>query len=269
MRRIAWLISILLFVTLACDISVPEINLPQVKLSLPEINPPQVDLSQISIGGSQQKITGSGKVVHENRVITDYTDVTLSGVGQVLLEQGDSEGIDIEAEDNLIQHLRVEVNNGKLNIGLQPGVSVNPTRPIIFHLKIKTVEGINLSGSGSIETPGIIGRKLTVNLSGSGHIKIKNADANSITTRLNGSGDIEIGGRIQSQDITIEGSGNYRAGSLESSQAKINIPGSGSAFVQSPGQLDITISGSGTVHYIGNPEIKQNISGAGQIIKDK
>jgi hypothetical protein len=181
MRRITLIISILLLATLACNISLPDITMPE------------VDLSQIGFG-SQQKINGSGKVVQEKRVIKDYTNVTLAGMGNLIMEQGDSEGINIEAEDNLIQFIRVEVINGKLIIGVQPGVNINPTQPINYHLYIKTVEGINLTGSGSIETPGIIGRTLTVNMSGSGHIKILKIDANSIISRLSGSGDIESGG---------------------------------------------------------------------------
>jgi len=242
--------------TLACNITLPDISMPE------------VDLSQISFG-SQQKIDGSGKMVQEKRVIQNFSNVTLAGMGDLVMEQGDSEGIDIQADDNLIQYIRVEVNNGKLVIGIQPGITINPSKPISYHLKIKTIDGINLTGSGSIETPGIIGRSITVNMSGSGHVKILKVDANSITTHLSGSGDIEAGGRIQAEDVTIDGAGNYRSADMVSSTAKINISGSGSAYVQALDQLNATISGSGSVHYIGNPVIKQNISGAGLIVQDK
>jgi len=256
MRRIYLLTSILLLMTLACNITLPDISMPE------------VDLSQISFG-SQQKIDGSGKMVQEKRVIQNFSNVTLAGMGDLVMEQGDSEGIDIQADDNLIQYIRVEVNNGKLVIGIQPGITINPSKPISYHLKIKTIDGINLTGSGSIETPGIIGRSITVNMSGSGHVKILKVDANSITTHLSGSGDIEAGGRIQAEDVTIDGAGNYRSADMVSSTAKINISGSGSAYVQALDQLNATISGSGSVHYIGNPVIKQNISGAGLIVQDK
>jgi hypothetical protein len=256
MRRLFIPVMVLLFVSLACNISLPDISLPT------------VDLSQFSLS-NQQKVNGSGNVVEEKRVINNYTQVTLSGVGDLFMEQGDSEGITIKAEDNLIQYIRVEVNNGKLLIGVQPGVNINPIKPIEYHLKIKTIEGLNLTGSGSIETPGLIGRTVTVNLAGSGHIKILKADANTINTHLNGSGDVTVGGRIQSQDITIDGAGNYHAENLESSSVKINIPGSGSGFVRALDKLDVSISGSGSVHYKGDPEINQNINGAGQVIQDK
>ena len=106
-------------------------------------------------------------------------------------------------------------------------------------------------------------------MSGSGHIKIVKLDANSITARLSGSGDIEVGGRIQSQDVKIDGAGNYRAPDLISTTAKINISGSGSAYTQVLDSLNASISGSGSVHYKGSPQITQNISGAGQVVQDK
>ena len=208
-------------------------------------------------------------MVEEKRVLNNYTQVTLSGIGDLYMEQGDTEGITIKAEDNLVQYIRVEVNNGRLLIGIQPGVTINPSKPIEYHLTINNVESINLTGSGSIETPGLVGRNITVNMSGSGHIKILKADANSITTHLSGSGDITVAGRIQNQDVTIDGAGNYHGEDLECSSSKVDISGSGSAYVQALAQLNASISGSGSIHYKGNPEITQNISGAGQIVEDK
>lgn len=255
MRRAILCIVLLILTSVACDISLPTISIPEPDLSMFNFN-------------TQEKIIGSGNVTEEDRVIKDYTEIVLSGVGDLILEQGDSEGLKIQAEDNLIQYIRVEVNKGKLTIGLQPGVSISPTKPISYHLKIKSLEGIYLSGNGSVEAAGVVGRKITVEMSGSGHIKILTLDAASLTLKMDGSGDVELGGRAQSQDVNINGAGNYHGEELVSSTGKVNISGSGSAFVKILELLDITISGSGTVHYQGNPEIKQNISGAGQIIQE-
>ena len=255
MRRVLSLIFILILASMACDISIPTISMPD------------IDLSQFNFN-SQDKIAGSGKVVEEDRVIKDFSEITLSGMGNLILEQGDAEGLKIQAEDNLIQYIKVEVNKGKLEIGIQPGVSISPTKPINYHLKIKTLEAINLTGNGTIESPGVVARKLSIDMSGSGHIKILDVETGSIVTKLSGSGDVELGGKAQSQDTTIEGAGNFHGSELQCGTGKVNIPGSGSAFVKVLDRMEVNISGSGAVHYKGNPEIKQNISGAGQVIQD-
>jgi hypothetical protein len=256
MRRKIICILLLLMTSVACDISLPTISIPEPDLSLFNLN-------------AQEKVVGSGNVTQESRVIKDYNDITLSGMGNLIFEQGDSEGIKIEAEDNLIQYIRVEVNKGKLTIGIQPGISISPTKPINYHLKIKNLEAINLTGNGSVEAAGVVSRKMTIDMSGSGHIKILNIDASSLLLKLDGSGDVDLGGKVQSQDISIDGAGNYQASDLTSASGKVNISGSGSAFVKMLEVMEVNISGSGTVHYKGSPEIKQNISGAGQIVQDK
>ena len=266
MRRLWMLVVIYLLLSLACDFSTPEISMPDI--SLPNVSMPQIDLSQLNLDKAQTQ-TGSGKVVEENRVITNFTDITLSGIGDLIIEQGDSEGLKIEAEDNLIQYLRVEVNKGKLVIGVQPGITLHPTKPITYHLKVKSIEAINLTGNGSIETAGLSGRRIKIVMGGSGRIKILNLDANAVDVTLSGSGDIELAGKMQDQVVILSGAGSYKAPELQTSTAKITISGSGSAFVQSLDQLTVDISGSGVVHYKDNPEIKQNITGSGQIVQDK
>ncbi len=274
MRRIWILALVCLLVGVACDISVPDVDLPEI--SVPEISMPEIDLSDISLPEfdlsllnifKPETIAGSGNVVEENRVMGNYREVTLSGVGDLILEQSDSEGLVVSAEDNLIQYIRTEVSQGKLIIGVQPGITLQPTQPVRYHLKINILEALNLSGSGTIEAVGVMGRRLKINMDGSGHIKILNLDANAVEVKLSGSGDVEMAGNILEQDVNISGVGNYVSPELHCGISRIRIPGSGSAYVEATNRLEVDIPGSGKVYYEGNPEIKQNISGSGELIQ--
>ena len=56
-----------------------------------------------------QVVTGSGKVATETRNVSGFTSVTLAGIGNVYLTQGETESVRIEAEDNLIPYFETSL----------------------------------------------------------------------------------------------------------------------------------------------------------------
>jgi hypothetical protein len=215
--------------------------------------------------GSTESIRGSGNVVEESRSISDFSSLILSGIGHVFIEQGQSEGLVIEAEENLIPYFENEVVQGKLEIGIREGINLRPREPVNFYLKVKNLEMILLSGSGQIEAEMLEAETLKLTLSGSGEIMIEDLVASNLKATLSGSGEIELGGDVEYQDLTISGSGDYRARDLTSLTADIVISGSGSAILNVDDQLDVTISGSGSVQYAGDADLSQSIPGSGSI----
>src|SRR5512133_3633071 len=59
---------------------------------------------------------GSGKVVTETREVQDFLAISVSYPADVLIQQGKSESVKIEAEDNLLPQLSSEMQNGTLII---------------------------------------------------------------------------------------------------------------------------------------------------------
>ncbi|MCJ7666613.1 MAG: DUF2807 domain-containing protein, partial [Actinobacteria bacterium] len=49
-----------------------------------------------------EKIIGSGNVISEDRAVPGFSKISISGSGDLFIEQGDEESITITAEDNLI-----------------------------------------------------------------------------------------------------------------------------------------------------------------------
>lgn len=214
-----------------------------------------------------KEIKGSGKLAQESRILRDIREVDLSGIGNLHIELGEDEGLRIEAEDNLVQYFKLDINKDKLRIGLQSGVRLAPTLPVDYYLTVKDLKAITLSGSGSIEVNSWTGRNVEMTLAGSGDIQVKDLSVQSAKVKIPGSGNITVSGVVQEQDITIGGSGSYLAAALESGKARAKIEGSGSVEVRTLDVLNVSISGSGSVRYTGNPDIRENISGAGQLVK--
>jgi hypothetical protein len=209
-------------------------------------------------------VRGSGNVTSETRAVSGFSAVALSGTGDLIITQGNQEGLTIEAEDNILPYIETEVRGSTLYIGYKNNVGVSPTRPVKFALQVKDLNSASISGSGSIATNQFKTDHLDVAISGSGNADLQNLELNRLKVSLSGSGNIDAAGKTSSQEIFISGSGKYRGGDLHSSQASVTVSGSGNLTVWADESLDAHISGSGTVSYYGQPRISQSISGSGK-----
>lgn len=231
-------------------------------------------------------VEGSGTIVTETVDVSNFDRVSLDASGDVYIEQGDSESLTIEADDNILPLLDSRVRGSQLILSAKPNVSMNPSRPIVYRLTVKDLSGFDLNGSGncfvesiksdeirlSINGSGnkdiekLVSNTLSLDLRGSGNIDIEELDVTDIVASIDGSGDITLNGTAASQQISINGSGNYLAGELESTLADIKIPGSGNLTVWVQDQLLVHVNGSGDIQYYGNPKIEQRGNGSGNLM---
>jgi hypothetical protein len=209
---------------------------------------------------------GPGRVVTVERPVSDFSAVDLATFGDLHIEQGDTESLRIEAEENVLPYLETEVSGHTLKLKERPNSLIFHNRPVKFYLTVKKLDVITLSGSGDIDMPRLAGDELTLNIRGSGEIKIGQLEARQVRMQIDGSGDITIaGGKIDQQQIGISGSGSYDARNLTSAEAQVQVSGSGDVALHVNDRLAINISGSGDVRYLGRPSVEQHVSGSGEI----
>lgn len=210
-------------------------------------------------------IRGTGEVVTESFDVGDFDRLDFSGVGKIIIEQGDETSLKVEAESNVIDALRIKTTANELEIGFKSRfMNVIPTKDIIFHLKVKDLKKIDLSGAGSIECDSLEVESFSVNSSGVGSVNMK-INADDLKVNISGAGKVNLTGEVDTQQLDISGIGTYEAEELISKDCQINISGAGKATINVTDTLDIEMSGVGKIDYIGNPSVNQNISGAGSI----
>src|SRR4051812_23158404 len=113
-------------------------------------------------------IDGSGTVVTETRPVAGFTAVLLRGSGRVVVEQTGTESLTVTTDDNLLPHIQTEVKGNTLELGSNEWTtSLNPTKDILFTLHVKTLEAVDLSGSGNVEAKGLSPNSLRVEINGS------------------------------------------------------------------------------------------------------
>src|SRR5581483_10725353 len=147
-------------------------------------------------------IRGSGNVITESRAVSGFTRVALAGIGNLNIQQGATESLSIEAEDNLMPLITTEVTDGMLIIGIDElkanGTPV-PTKPIIYNLQMTKLDGIRLSGAGNVYGTALTSDSLDIATSGAGNMKLNELQASRITAALSGAGNVEVAGKTQSQ----------------------------------------------------------------------
>jgi hypothetical protein len=201
----------------------------------------------LAAGCALDAVRGSGTVATETRDVSDFTAVTLSGSGRLIVEPGAAESLEITADDNLLPLLTSEVKGGRLHLGVQRGTSIRPSKEIVYRVMVKSLEEVDLSGSGSVELKDVKGKRLKVGLSGSGGLT--------------------AAGEVERLDLHISGSGKAKTENLKAKEVTVSISGSGGVGVAAGEALNVTVSGSGSVEYVGDPKVTQRISGSGSVRK--
>lgn len=212
------------------------------------------------------RVVGSGKIVSEPRAVSNYDTIALYGIGQVTITQGDTEGLTLTAEDNLIPLIKSEVSGGTLSISLERDANILPTKPLLMDIKVKTLRTLTISGASNVQAAALKGDRLTFNINGAGNIQIAKLDAQELVVSANGAGSMNVAGRVIKQTIAVNGLGNYAGDNLQSDTASVKVAGTGNVNVWVNQTLDIAISGAGSVNYYGAPQVTKRITGVGSVV---
>jgi hypothetical protein len=204
-------------------------------------------------------------VITESREVSGFDSVSHTGIGRVIITQGDKESLSIEADDNLLEHITSEVKNGALELGFNENVRFESTSSITFTVGAKDIVELDSTGTGSFEIDDLGTEKLRILKTGTGNILIDALTATNLVVNADGTGDIELAGRVVNQELDLKGTGNYDAPDLESQTASVDVTGTGSVVLWVLDSLDVEIVGISKVSYYGSPDVTQNITGTGSL----
>ncbi len=216
-------------------------------------------------------VKGSGAAKTEQRDASGYTGISSGGPISVDISYGESNSIDVEADDNILPYIETKVKDGKLIIKVRDMITIKPEVPVKVHVSMKTINSIAQSGSGSITGRGGFTNdgQTNFNVSGSGNINLSFAKFHETDIRMSGSGAIELEGNIV-QNLTVSQSGSGRINCIKAPCENVTakVSGSGNIKVNATKAISAHISGSGRILYTGNAtQIDTKVSGSGGIEK--
>ena len=216
-------------------------------------------------------VRGNGNLKTETRTVADFSSLSSHGPIDVKIAYGNSNTIEIEADENLLPLIKTNVEDGKLIIQPEKNMNLRSGSKMVVRVSMTKIKMLQLSGSGNIDGNGSFSadEKTQIVISGSGNINLSSATFEDLSLGISGSGNIIVkGGSSNSVSISVSGSGNVDCSDIVAKNVEVKISGSGNAKVNANKKLVANISGSGNVFYKGSAaDVSTRVAGSGKAIK--
>lgn len=222
-----------------------------------------------NISATAQNLKGNGNVVEQVTVVDAFNQLSLNGVFNTTLLQGDKPQVVIETDENLLESIQIIEDEGKLIIKSKKGVKIKKSTKMNVYVTLQNLDKLEIKGVGNVGTENMLtfSKALNVDIKNVGntnlHLSCKNLDAHFSST-----GNISLEGEIQQAAIKNSGVGNVDAFNLMVQDLEIDNSGIGNVKIYASNKLSIKSSGIGNLEYKGDAEIKDfSVSGIGKVRK--
>lgn len=204
----------------------------------------------------------------EERSISEFSKLSVKGVFNLYLSQGNKESLRIEADENTMDKIITKNVGDKLIIELEEGIELFDREEINIYVTIKDLESFEFEGVGNIKTEEVLRlNDLELRGDGVGNTKLE-LEADRIDAEFNIVGNVTLSGKVETIDLENNGLGNVDASDLKAQFMTLNSNGIGNVEVHCEKEISITANGIGKVTYSGDPEVKNlNRSGIGKVEK--
>ncbi|KPK85679.1 MAG: hypothetical protein AMS27_06690 [Bacteroides sp. SM23_62_1] len=233
------------------------------------------------------QIRGNQNPVRKSRSVSTFHSIVMEDGIDAYIQQGSSQNLEIETDENLHEYLKTEVNGGVLRIYFDREVwnrKVSRAYITFVDLKLLTVSGggdikssgnvkvgdieITLSGGGDLDF-GLEAKNLECRISGGGDAKIV-GKAEAVVINISGGGDLDLGAEAGTFDGTISGGGDADiALGAATKTVKLNISGGGDLDLGTEAKnVTIGITGGGDADVVAGTHVEEakiTISGGGDL----
>ena len=199
----------------------------------------------------REVVRGSGSISEESHRFTGLTGVELATRGELEIRLGDTEALQVSADDNLQEYFAIATDGGTLRIGTRPGFNLRPSRPVRYTLTAREIEFIGLSSSGNATAQALRADRFEIRLGSSGDLSVDGIQADSVDVRLGSSGDLSVDGiQADSVDVRLGSSGDLSVDDLRAGSLAVRISSTGDVRIGEGDvdSLDVTISSTGDYH---------------------
>ena len=205
-----------------------------------------VTFSGCHFGKLGSSVTGSGVRKTEKRDVTGFKAIETEGAFDVEATCQKPESFEIEADDNILPLIQIEVRNGVLHLTAQK--SYNSRQGVIVRLNVPNLDSVSATGVGKFRIQGL-----------------KNDNFEVHTT---GASNVVASGETKNIEIHTTGAGSVDTHSLHAQKANVSSTGAAKVDVYASEQLDASVSGVGRITYSGEPKtVNKHVSGAATVSK--
>ena len=209
---------------------------------------------------------GNGKVVKQERNVSAFDAIEVSGAFDVYLSLGSTQSVFLETDENLQPLIRTGVSGSTLKIDNKEPIH-NP-KCMKVYITVTDLKRIEVSGAVDVHTQNKLTlTELSVEISGATDATLDIA-VQKLEVSSSGGSDLKFTGMANNVDMDVSGAVDIRAFDLLAETVSLEISGAGEAEINVTKELKAHISGAATVRYKGDPaKVDTDVSGAGSIKK--
>lgn len=189
-------------------------------------------------------IKGSGNEVSENRNLSGFKSVEVGGIFKVEVVAQKDFGVEVTADDNLLQHISTEVDGDVLKISTTE--RLNPRSTMTVKISAPDIEHLDVSGVANV----------TVS-------DLKNS---SFGLHTSGASKINLAGETDKLSIEVSGASKIDAVDLKSRAANVESSGASKITIFATESVRAEASGASKIYYAGGAtSVVKNTSGASSV----
>ena len=225
----------------------------------------------VALRGWPGGLVGSGNLETETYAFSDFTQVEIGSAFEFEIEQSSSYGINITADDNVMEYIQVSKDGRTLKIGLRTGLGIFPG-PVSATLRASVtmpqLRGLTASGASHGTVSGFSSSEdLDVTVSGASRVS-GDITAGDVQFGISGASTIQLEGSASDIDANVSGASHLSLDDFLVNDVDVNFSGASSGTVNLNGRLDANLSGASTLWYIGEPTSTDiNTSGASTVTR--
>lgn len=238
----------------------------------------------------------AAEMVAKSYDIKNVSELVVSGGGRVQIVQGDTESLRVEAAQDVMDRVRVDLSGNKLSLSVRnssgKGFSLfnlfsHENDEAHYILQLKQLNYLGLSGASHATLSNWSGKNMAVNVSGAGEVNFANLTLDDLFVELtgasnaylqslsvtkvkfemSGAANTHIKAESQTKFLQVEASGasNFRGKLLSVAQADVGASGASNIELHATEFLKAHASGASNIHYLGQPRLESDASGASHV----
>ncbi|WP_192822710.1 head GIN domain-containing protein [Rufibacter sp. LB8] len=206
------------------------------------------------------KIEGNGKISTQTRQVGTFTVLSISGGFEVVLTQGNTESLKLEADENVLPRITSEVENGVLRISSK---NIRNAKRLKAYVTVRDLNSLRLAGGIKLRgTNTLTGGTLKFEFAGGIDVQMA-LQVKELVADVAGGTNITLTGQAQTVRLDLAGASTFKAADLKTEVFTLDAAGASHAEVHVTKQLNVDAAGIVSVDYKGSPKI--NHSGMGKV----
>ena len=213
-------------------------------------------------------IDGSGNVITEKRNINqEFTKITASTGVNVIVEQGSPTEVEVETDDNLIEYVVTEVENGTLKVKIEGNINLMTT--INVRVKTKSISNLESSSGSSITSKNILnGTSIALKSSSGSEIDVELEYENVNCESTSGS-DLKVSGKTLRLETKSSSGSEINASNLAANDVYAQSTSGSTTTVKPIVKLSAKASSGSSIDYVQEPKnVSKEETSGGSVSKE-